>query len=117
MTKIDNYLQEDLTKSLSFEGVNVSRVKNKLKESIIGGIDAKKHRCVIYLIDTIKESRASSNNVSLVLDLENKEGLDTLYKNIFQNSTVKFEIHEPLSGCYHAVITDSLGLMWAINYV
>lgn len=71
--------------------------------------------CVLYLAD-IFEGKKEYGNIDLMLELENKEEIDRLYKTLSKNGSVKFELQKTFWGAYHAVVIDCYGNTWGLNY-
>lgn len=71
--------------------------------------------CIMYLVDVFGEKR-EGHHIDLVLELESEGEINTLYSALSREGTVKFELQKTFWGAYHAVIIDSFGITWSLNY-
>jgi PhnB protein len=71
--------------------------------------------CVMYLVDILKGKREAEDN-HLLLELDNEEEINNIYQALSKNGIVKYELQKTFWGAYHAVVTDSYGNTWGLNY-
>jgi PhnB protein len=71
--------------------------------------------CILYLND-IFGGKNAGNNISLMLELESKEEIDSLYKVVSSKGKVTYELQKTFWGSYHAVVTDCYGITWSLDY-
>lgn len=72
--------------------------------------------CVIYLVDRFDTKKAGGSSISLVLDMENEEEINSLYSALGKDGQVVFELQKTFWGAYHAIVEDKFGVLWALNY-
>lgn len=71
--------------------------------------------CIMYLTDIFGEKIADSN-ISLILQLSSEEEINRLYEVFEKNGNVTFPLQKTFWGSFHAVITDSYGVTWNLDY-
>jgi PhnB protein len=72
-------------------------------------------QCLFYFGDIFQES-AEAGNIGLILELDSEEEINRLYSLLSQNGSVKYELQKTFWGALHAVITDSYGVSWSLNF-
>jgi PhnB protein len=72
--------------------------------------------CIIYLVDVLDETK-KGRNTHLLLELDSEEEINRLYSSLSKNGTIVFELQKTFWGAYHAVVTDSFGNTWGLNYI
>jgi len=59
----------------------------------------------------------SSNNVEIVLDLENSEQIDKIYKKAKElEFKISMELQQTFWGSFYARFEDPLGIGWQLNF-
>ena len=71
--------------------------------------------CTLYLVDLFKEEDAVQD-IHQLLILESEEEINKLYQVLSQKGTVRFELQKTFWGALHAVVTDSYGITWGLNF-
>ncbi|MCA1065052.1 VOC family protein [Rossellomorea sp. AcN35-11] len=56
------------------------------------------------------------NNISLVLELESEEEIDTYYSRLTEKGTVIMELQDTFWGAKYAKVKDPYGINWDLNY-
>lgn len=56
------------------------------------------------------------NNISLVLELESEEDIDTYYRRLTEKGTVVMELQDTFWGAKYAKVKDPYGIIWDLNY-
>ncbi|NMH69053.1 VOC family protein [Bacillus sp. RO3] len=56
------------------------------------------------------------NNISLVLELESEEEIDTYYSRLTEKGTVIMELQDTFWGAKFAKVKDPYGINWDLNY-
>jgi len=56
------------------------------------------------------------NNISLALELESEEEIQTLYDRFTQHGTVIMELHDTFWGAKYGKVKDKFGVIWDLNY-
>ncbi|WP_315119847.1 VOC family protein [uncultured Clostridium sp.] len=71
--------------------------------------------CIMYLVDILDDNHKRQKG-NLVLELESEEEINRLYSALSKNGSVQFELQKTFWGAYHAVVIDSCGNKWGLNY-
>lgn len=71
--------------------------------------------CLFYFGDILNEN-LSNGNIGLILALDSEEEIKRLYQALSLNGSVKFELQKAFWGAFHAIVTDSYGVTWSLNY-
>ena len=71
--------------------------------------------CIMYINDLFGGKNIGSN-ISLILELESKEEIDSLFATLSKKGTVSYELQKTFWGSYHAVVTDCYGTTWSMDY-
>lgn len=71
--------------------------------------------CTLYLNDFMGEKK-EGGNISLVLELESEEEINRLYAALSRDGHTVFPLQKTFWGSYHAVVTDSYGITWSMDY-
>ena len=71
--------------------------------------------CVLYFVDLFDEKKDNSG-IQLVLELDNEDEINKVYSALSKNGSVGFELQKTFWGAFHAVVTDSYGITWGLNY-
>lgn len=71
--------------------------------------------CVLYFVDLFGNKQKGSET-HFVLELESEEETNKIYNALKDNGVVGFELQKTFWGAYHAVVTDSYGVTWGLNY-
>lgn len=71
--------------------------------------------CILYLVDIFDEKK-KTENIHLVLELDNEEEINRVYSSLKDLGSVKYELQKTFWGAYHAVVTDQFGNTWGLNY-
>jgi PhnB protein len=56
------------------------------------------------------------NNISLVLEAESEEEIQSLYDKLSQNGSVLMELQDTFWGAKYAKVKDRFGISWDLNY-
>jgi PhnB protein len=56
------------------------------------------------------------SNISLTLELESEEEIQTLYDRFTQNGTVLMELQDTFWGAKYGRVKDKFGVIWDLNY-
>lgn len=56
------------------------------------------------------------NNISLTLDFESEEEIQTVYDALSKNGTVHMELQDTFWGAKYAKVKDAFGVIWDLNY-
>lgn len=59
----------------------------------------------------------TGNNISLVLELESDEEIQTYYDRLSEKGTVLMELQDTFWGAKFAKVKDAFGVTWDLNYV
>ena len=71
--------------------------------------------CIIYLNDIFEETKADSN-INLMLQLGSEDEINNLYAALSKQGQVVFALQKTFWGSYHAVVTDSFGTTWSLDF-
>jgi PhnB protein len=71
--------------------------------------------CIMYLNENFGEKNNSSN-ISMILELDSKEEIDSLYSTLSKKGIVTYELQKTFWGSYHAVVTDCYGTIWSMDF-
>jgi PhnB protein len=71
--------------------------------------------CIMYLNDSFG-GKNDGSNISLMLEMESKEEIDSLYSALSEKGNVTYELQKTFWGSYHAVVTDCHGTTWSLDY-
>ncbi|MHA2224587.1 MAG: VOC family protein [Candidatus Hodarchaeales archaeon] len=72
---------------------------------------------IIYLSDNMGAKLESSSNVEIVLDLDNKEQIESIYNKAKKiGSKINMELQKMFWGAYYAKIVDPLGIGWQLTF-
>lgn len=71
--------------------------------------------CVLYFVDLFDEKKDNSG-IQLVLELDSEEEINKVYSELSKSGSVGFELQKTFWGAFHAVVTDSYGVTWGLNY-
>lgn len=71
--------------------------------------------CVLYFVDLFDEKKDNSG-IQLVLELDSEEEINKVYSELSESGSVGFELQKTFWGAFHAVVTDSYGITWGLNY-
>ncbi|MBY6036814.1 VOC family protein [Fictibacillus nanhaiensis] len=58
----------------------------------------------------------SGNNISLVLEFESDEEIQTIYDKLSKNGSVKMELQDTFWGAKFAKVKDAYGVTWDLNF-
>ena len=59
----------------------------------------------------------SSNNVEIVLDLENRVQIDKIYKKAKElEFKISMELQQIFWGSFYALFEDPIGIAWQLNF-
>lgn len=72
--------------------------------------------CILYLHDLLDDKSIEGNNISLMLQLESQEEINSLYSVISRRGSVHYELQKTFWGSYHAVVTDCFGTTWEMDF-
>ncbi|UOY91013.1 VOC family protein [Ectobacillus sp. JY-23] len=64
----------------------------------------------------LNQSVHQGNNISLALELESEEEIQTLYKRLSANGIVFMELQDTFWGAKFAKVQDAFGVIWDLNY-
>lgn len=72
----------------------------------------------IYISDNpMGRENGSSNNVEIVLDLENREQIDKIYKKAKElECIISMVLQKTFWGSYYARFEDPIGIGWQLNF-
>jgi PhnB protein len=56
------------------------------------------------------------NNISLTLDFESEEEIQSIYDALRETGTVYMELQDTFWGAKYAKVQDAFGLIWDLNY-
>jgi PhnB protein len=56
------------------------------------------------------------SNISLTLELESEEEIQTLYDRFTQNGTALMELQDTFWGAKYGRVKDKFGVIWDLNY-
>jgi PhnB protein len=56
------------------------------------------------------------NNISLTLDFESEEEIQSIYDSLREKGTVYMELQDTFWGAKYAKVQDAFGLIWDLNY-
>ena len=72
----------------------------------------------IYISDNpMGRENGSSNNVEIVLDLENREQIDKIYKKAKElECIISMVLQKTFWGSYYAKFEDPIGIGWQLNF-
>ncbi len=71
----------------------------------------------LYLSDNTNLQQELSNNVEIVLDLDSKEKIDTIYSKVQElNLKIKMELQKTFWGAFYARFEDEFGIGWQLNF-
>jgi len=59
----------------------------------------------------------AGNNVSLVLNSDNKQRMDELFGKLKDGGTVTMELQETFWSKYYGMLTDKFGIHWMFNHI
>lgn len=59
---------------------------------------------------------ASGSNISLVLEFEDKQEIDTVYQRLSKNGTVIMELQDTFWGARYAKVKDPFNVTWDLNH-
>ncbi|MBM7704553.1 VOC family protein [Metabacillus iocasae] len=62
------------------------------------------------------QSVTAGNNISLALELESEEEIQTLYNRLSEQGTVIMELQDTFWGAKFAKVKDMFGITWDLNY-
>ena len=70
-----------------------------------------------YLSDNTNSQKDLSGNVEIVLDLDSKEKIDTIYSKVQDlDLKIKMELQKTFWGAYYARFEDQFGIGWQMNF-
>ncbi|EGA90968.1 3-demethylubiquinone-9 3-methyltransferase [Planococcus donghaensis MPA1U2] len=58
----------------------------------------------------------TGSNISLVLEFDKQEEMDTVYHHLAENGTVAMELQDTFWGARYAKVKDAFGVTWDLNY-
>lgn len=67
-------------------------------------------------LESMGQSLTIGNNISLSLNVDNKEEADTLFAKLSQEGLVEMPLQDMFWGGYFGMVTDKFGIQWMINY-
>lgn len=71
--------------------------------------------CILYINDIMVE-KSEGANITLLLEIESMDELNAIYNSLSRNGNVVFELQKTFWGSYHAVVTDSYGITWSLDF-
>lgn len=71
--------------------------------------------CTLYLVDVLNDATEGSN-ISLLLQLDSQDEINRIYAELSKDGSVQFQLQKTFWGAYHAVVVDSFGITWELNY-
>ncbi|MDP4094269.1 MAG: VOC family protein [Bacillota bacterium] len=71
--------------------------------------------CIIYMNDSLG-GISTAGNISLLLQLEGQDEINNLYSKLSKGAKITYELQKTFWGSYHAVLTDSYGTNWQLDY-
>ncbi len=71
--------------------------------------------CIMYFTD-IFGPKASGSNISLMLQMDSEDEISRIYLKLKEKGRVTFELQKTFWGSYHAVVTDTFGVTWSLDY-
>ncbi len=77
----------------------------------------KKGGLFLMMSDTFPgQDVARGNNISLALDMESEEQIQTLYDKLSEEGTVQMELQDTFWGAKYGKVKDAFGISWDLNY-
>lgn len=77
----------------------------------------KKDDLLIMVSDTFPGSSVVvGNNISLTLEFESEEEIQTVYDALKEKGTVHMELQDTFWGAKYAKVKDKFGIIWDLNY-
>ncbi|ARI76629.1 VOC family protein [Halobacillus mangrovi] len=77
----------------------------------------KKDELVFMVSDSFSpDGFKAGNNISLVLELESAEEIQTYYKRLKEKGTVLMELQDTFWGATYAKVKDKYGIIWDLNF-
>ncbi|MDL4840592.1 VOC family protein [Aquibacillus rhizosphaerae] len=71
--------------------------------------------CVIYFADVFEPIK-QGNNIWLVVELESKQEIESVYEQLSENGEVKMDLQHTFWGATYGVVKDVYGITWELNY-
>jgi PhnB protein len=71
--------------------------------------------CVLYFVDLFDQKKDNSG-IQLVVELNSEEEINKVYSELSKNGSIGFQLQKTFWGAFHAVVTDSYGITWGLNY-
>lgn len=62
------------------------------------------------------QAPTSGNHISLVLELESEEEINTYYKRLTEKGNAVMELQDTFWGAIYAKVKDPFGITWDLNY-
>jgi PhnB protein len=62
------------------------------------------------------QTAAKESNISLALELENEEQIQSLYEKLSEKGTVLMELQDTFWGAKYGKVKDAFGITWDLNY-
>src|SRR5690606_6423282 len=110
-------------KSLNAEIVNIMRVKDGPEEYQRPGLENKvmhAHfrigKANLYTSDAMGGECRSGDNTALNLEFDNREELESGWKNMKTGGKVVMELQDACWGARFGVLQDKFGINWMYNY-
>lgn len=73
------------------------------------------NNCVLYFVDLF-DDKSKVSATHFVLELDSEEEINRVYNTLKEAGKVGFELQKTFWGAFHAVVTDSHGVTWGLNY-
>ncbi|NSL85314.1 VOC family protein [Chitinophaga sp. Mgbs1] len=67
-------------------------------------------------LDSMEQQLHTGNNVSLVVNTDSEEEVDSLFQALSAGGTVEMPVNRTFWGAYFGMCQDKFGIKWMINY-
>ncbi|MEW9503320.1 VOC family protein [Jeotgalibacillus marinus] len=77
----------------------------------------KKGNLLLMVSDAFSDNTVDvGNHISLALEVENEERIQTLYSRLSENGTILMELQDTFWGARFAKVKDAFGVIWDLNH-
>lgn len=77
----------------------------------------KKDGLMLMISDTFPGNEVTpGNQISLALELESEEEIETIYHRLSENGSIAMELQDTFWGAKYAKVKDPFGVIWDLNY-
>lgn len=88
----------------------------ELENHIMHGRFQKEDLLIMFSDSFLDHTVTVGNNISLALELETPEEIDTLYTRLRENGETLMELQDTFWGATFAKVQDKYGVIWDLNY-